>query len=127
MGYASRIENNATEKPEFYLPHHGVYKKTLKKRKLRVAFDPPALFKGKCLNDVLTMGPVLINDLPNIWIKFREGAVTITADIEAMFSRVKMRAVDLRLHGFLRKDTGSKEMKSHIPIEPLEKINFHLL
>ena len=78
-----------------------------------MVFDTAAVFKGKCLNDACITGPVLINDLPNVLIKFREGALEFSADIEAMLSRVRMRAEDSRLHGFLWKDSGSKEIVTY--------------
>ena len=45
-GYASRVQED--DGPVFYLPHHGVYKNTLGPKKLRVALNAAALFRGKC-------------------------------------------------------------------------------
>ena len=78
-----------------------------------MVFDTAAVFKGKCFNDACITGPVLINDLPNVLIKFREGALEFSADIKAMLSRVRMNAEDSRLHGFLWKDSGSKEIVTY--------------
>ena len=50
-------------------------------------------FQRECLNDTLITGPVLINDLP-VLIKFREVAMAFSADTDAIFSRVRMRAED---------------------------------
>ena len=35
-----------------------------------------------------------MNDLPTVLIKFREGAIVVTSDIEAMFSRIRIKRED---------------------------------
>ena len=102
MGYASQINaKDVGGDNEFYLPHHGVYKNTIRESKLRVVFDSATVFNGKCLNDALISGPNLLNDLPTVLIKFREGAIAVTSDIKAMFSRRRMTRQDARYHRFL--------------------------
>ena len=63
----------------------GVYKRTLKKRKQSgIRFGSG--FQSNDLNDALITGPALFNDLPNVLIKFREGAGrdAFRADIECL-------------------------------------------
>ena len=105
-GYASQIVEE--DGPAFYLPHHGVYKTTLGPKKLRVVFNAASRFRGKCLNDALYKGPAWLNQLPQVLIKFRERKVAFTADIEAMFSRIRLTPTDARYHRFLwtDKETG---------------------
>ena len=111
MGYASQVkDDDVGGDNEFYLPHHGVYKNTISKRKLRVVFDSAAAFNGKCLNDALITGPKLLNDLPTVLVKFREGAIAVTSDREAMFSRIRMTKQDARYHRFLWKPPGSEKI-----------------
>ena len=92
--------------PAFYLPHHGVYKNTPGPKKLRVVFNAP--FRGKGLNDALYVGPAWLNLLRQVLMKFRERRVAFTADIEAMFSRIRLTPTDARYHQFLwtDKETG---------------------
>ena len=104
-GYASRVQED--DGPAFYLPLHGVYKNTLGPKKLRVVFNAAAPFRGKCLNDTLYEGPAWSNQLPQVLIKFRERRVTFTADIEAMFSRIRLKPEDARYHRFLWRDRES--------------------
>ena len=111
MGYASKVKDeDVGGHNEFYLPHHGVFKNSLTKKKLRVVFDSAAPLKGKCLNDTLITGPNLMNDLPTVLIRFREGAIAVTADIEAMFSRIRMKKEDARYHRFLWRPPGSEDI-----------------
>ncbi len=56
------------------------------------------------MNDALLPGPVLQNEVPQVLTKFREGDVAFGADIEAMFSRVRLQEGDARYHRFLWKE-----------------------
>lgn len=71
----------------WYLPHHPVLnpKKT---EKTRIVFDCAASFKEVALNKQVMQGPDLMNDLLGILIRFREGRIALSADIEAMFHQV---------------------------------------
>jgi Pao retrotransposon peptidase. len=53
------------------------------------------------LNDRLLTGPSLQNDIFDVLTRFREGSVAVTADIEAMFSRIGLQEDDTRYHRFL--------------------------
>jgi hypothetical protein len=64
-GYALLVEDDDLySDDQFYLPHHGVYKKVYgkKERKLRVVFDGASRWKRKSLNDGMRSGPKLQND-----------------------------------------------------------------
>ena len=49
----------------------------------------------------MTSGPILQNSLPRIIIRFREGDIAWAADIQAMFSRIRLRPEDWKYHRFL--------------------------
>ncbi len=114
-GYARKIldKADAARTDQYFLPHHGVLKKSTdsSEKKLRVVFDSATSLNGKCLNDALLTGPVLQTQLPKILVKFREGQVALTADIEAMFSRIRLTPEDARFHRFLWKEPGSDEIE----------------
>ena len=113
-GYVSKVqETQLFSNDQYLLCHHGVYKKHGDPTKLRIVFDSAAKFKGKCLNDALFSGPPLQNQLPSVLIKFREGAVAFTADIEAMFSRIRLRPEDARYHRFLWMEKGSADVSTY--------------
>ena len=107
-GYASRVQED--DGPVFYLPHHGVYKNTLGPKKLRVVFHAAAPIRGRCLNDALYKGPAWLNQLPQVLIKFREKRIAFTADIEAMFSRIRLAPADALYHRFLWRERESGQM-----------------
>lgn len=107
-GYAKKISDprELEAKFQYFLPHHGVLKKC--GSKIRVVFDSASKFKGLSLNDRLLSGPPLQNDLMDVLVRFREHPVAVSADIEAMFSRILVREEDARFHRFLwREDSTS--------------------
>ena len=114
-GYAHKVsEDDDLDGPnQWYLPHHGVYKKSSTEKKIRVVFDTSAKHRGKCLNDALLAGPVLQNELPQVLTKFCEGDVAFGADIEAMFSRIRLQRQDARYHRFLWKEKDSDVINTY--------------
>ena len=70
----------------WYLPHHGVYQP--EKDKLRIVHDCSANYQNVSLNSETHRGPVLVNKLVNVLLKFRKYAVAWTADITAMYLQV---------------------------------------
>ena len=77
----------------WYLPHHAVTNPN-KPGKVRVVFDGAAKFSEKSLNDSLHQGPDLLNSLAGILMRFRQGRIALSADIEGMFNQVKVSAHD---------------------------------
>ena len=100
-GYARRLkpeENDASR--AYYLPHFGV-PKAPGSQELRLVFDAAAKFNQRCLNDYIASGSPLQNPLPAVLIQFREGSIAWSADVGAMFSRIRLRPEDRRYHRFL--------------------------
>ena len=90
-GYAEQVPQqqlNGTEGKIWYIPHHGVYHP--KKKTLRVVFDCGASFKGTSLNSQLLQGPDLTNSLFGVLLRFRQEAVAIMTDVQAMFHQVQV-------------------------------------
>ena len=101
-GYARRLSAAELEaRPtRYWLPHFGV-PKVPGQPELRLVYDAAAKFRGTCLNYYVTPGPALQNPLPAVVLRFREGAIAWSADIVAMFSRIRLYDVDRRYHRFL--------------------------
>ena len=76
--------------------------KALGSNELRLAFDAATRTRGKCLKDFITPGPALQNPLPTVVIDFRVRIVDWSADISAMFIRIKLKDEDIPYHRFLR-------------------------
>ena len=67
-----------------YIPHHAVINPSKTTTKVRVVYDASAKNKqdNKRLNECLYRGPVMLQDLTGILLRFRLNKVAIVADIE---------------------------------------------
>ena len=73
----------------WYLPHHPVMTPQ-KPGKVRIVFDCAAKHQGVSINEVVSQGPDLTNNLVGVLLRFREHPVALMADIEAMFHQVRV-------------------------------------
>ena len=110
-GYAKKIvqKEELDHLNQWFLPHHGVYKKSAEEKKLRIVFDATDEFGGKSLNNSMLTGPKLQSELPEILLKFRERPIALGADIKAMFSRIRLTKADARYHRFLMTELTTEE------------------
>ncbi|XP_018301273.1 uncharacterized protein, partial [Mycetomoellerius zeteki] len=86
LNHIQEIKDITDDRSCNYLPHHAVFKETSATTKTRVVFDASCKTdSGKCLNDMLLVGPTIQQDLFAILARFRTFAVAITADITKMY------------------------------------------
>ena len=78
------LQNTASSKPCWYLPHFGIYHPQ-KPEKIRVVFDSAAENNGVSLNKLLLSGPDLTNSFLGVLLRFRKYPTAFMADIEQMF------------------------------------------
>jgi hypothetical protein len=83
------------------------------KSKVRPVKDAAARYEGTSLNKNLVTGPDLLNSIPGIIMRFRHGAVTITADIEAMYYQVRVPTADTDSLRFLWKESKEDWIRAH--------------
>ncbi|XP_045167522.2 uncharacterized protein LOC123530814 [Mercenaria mercenaria] len=76
-----------------YLPHHAVIKPGKSTTKLRIVYDASAKTKieNSSLNDCLYRGPVLLNNLCGILLRFRVHTIGIASDIEKAFLQISLQ------------------------------------
>jgi len=77
-------------------------------RKLRIVFDSAASYQGRCLNDAFLSEPSWQTQLPSVLIRFIERQAAYAKDIEAMFSKIRLRPENAVYHRFLWKEEGSE-------------------
>ena len=81
----------------FFLPHHGVLRESSSTTKLRVVFDGSSKrLPDSSLNEELSAGPALQNDLPAIITRWRRFKIGFRSDLEKMFRQI--RVVDRHQH-----------------------------
>ena len=91
-GYAEKkTQKEELDYPiQWFLPHHGMYKKSAEVKQLRIVFDATAEFEEKSHNNSMLTGPNQQSELPEILLKFRERPIALGADIEAIFNRIRL-------------------------------------
>nr|CAB3263249.1 uncharacterized protein LOC108949296 [Phallusia mammillata] len=96
-GYAQRLKADDQKEEKrsiWYLPHHPVLHPH-KPGKVRVVFDCAAKFRDTSLNKQLLQGPDMMNSLVGVLLRFRQEAIAIVADVEAMFHQVRVDPRDI--------------------------------
>ncbi|XP_035712900.1 uncharacterized protein LOC110856386 [Folsomia candida] len=78
-----------------YLPHRAVIKPESATTPVRPVFDGSCKFgRNPSLNDLLEVGPNLLESVPSILLRFRRGRFGVTADIRKAFLMVGVRERD---------------------------------
>lgn len=85
-----------------YIPHHCVTGNG-ETTKLRIVFDGSAKTKSSemSLNNCLDKGPLMIEDLCGILLRFRIGSIGLTADLEKAYHQLLLRNKDKDFTRFL--------------------------
>ncbi|XP_070141568.1 uncharacterized protein [Drosophila kikkawai] len=88
LGHMKPVPPN-TDKINFYLPHHAVFKPESATTKVRVVFNASSpSSNGNSLNDILYPGPVLQSDLTLQILKWRTFKFVFNADITKMYRQI---------------------------------------
>ena len=99
-----------TSPRQWYLPHHPV-QHPLKPDKVRRVLNGAAKFRDVSLNSALLRGPVLLQNLLQILLRFRQHQYAVSADIEGMFLQVGVPEEDQPSLRFLWRETPSEVIK----------------
>lgn len=84
-----------------YLPHHCVHSRD-RTKKLRIVYDASAKSAdNRSLNECLYRGPLMLEDLTGLLIKFREHPIGIVADVEKAFLQLGLQNLDRDVTRFL--------------------------
>ncbi|XP_030762166.1 uncharacterized protein LOC115886979 [Sitophilus oryzae] len=122
-----------------YLPHRPVIKTASScTTKIRPVFDASAKMKGKIsLNQCLEKGPNLIEQIPEILIRFRKNKIGVTSDIRKAFLQISVHPTDRDFLKFIWVDfQGNEKVYRHrrvvfgvtsSPFLLAATINHHLL
>ncbi|XP_059056091.1 uncharacterized protein LOC131849970 [Achroia grisella] len=95
------------EHPVHYLPHHCVEQN----EKLRLVYDASSKTKGnKSLNECLYRGPLMLEDLTGLLIRFREHRIGIVADVEKAFLQVGLQNEDRDVTRFLWTKSAGRDL-----------------
>ena len=86
-----------------YIPHHAVIKPSSNTTKVRVVYDASAKSKksSNSLNECLHRGPVIMEDVCGLLMRFRTRKIGIVADIEKAFLQIGLQPKERDVTRFL--------------------------
>lgn len=96
LGHMRRVQDDDEHHSRaYYLPHHPVVKEASTTTKVRVVFDASAkTSSGFSLNEALSVGPVVQDDLLSIILRFRTYPVALVGDIAKMYRQILLHPDD---------------------------------
>ena len=101
-----------------------------KTTKVRIVYDASAKAKKGCksLNECLYRGPVILEDLCGLLLRFRTYKVALTADIEKAFLQVGLQPADRDVTRFLwLKDPTKPLSKDNLQIYRFTRVPFGVI
>ena len=102
------VQEKDEENQCHYLPHRGVFKDNSTTR-VRPVFDASCKQKGTySLNDCLAKGPNLLELLPSVLTRFREGKIGVVSDIRRAFLQLAVNESDRDYLRFLWWELNNK-------------------
>ena len=91
LGHMSLSSNSdsSSNTSQAFLPHHGVWKETSTTIKLRTVFNGSSKTKsGVSINDLLHIGPNLLQNPIALIYAWRRYKIALSADVEKMFRQI---------------------------------------
>ena len=92
-GIIEKVGSEPNSLIKHYIPHHAVVNPAKATTKVRVVYDASAKCKpeNKSLNECLYRGPILLQDLTGILLRFRLNKIALVADIEKAFLQIGLQ------------------------------------
>lgn len=110
LGHMTKVKINNIE-PNYYLPHHGIYKESSLTTKLRVVFDGSSSSNsGWSLNDLQYTGPKVQNNIFDLLLRFRFYKYVVSADVSKMYRQILMHEDHKPLQQIIWRDSPSDEL-----------------
>lgn len=98
----------------YFIPHHGVIKKSESSVSLRTVFDASAVTSSQIsLNNIQMVGPTVQDDLISILIRFRQYNIVVCADIEKMYRAISLVPSQRSLQQIIFRYNSSEPLKTY--------------
>ena len=91
-GIIEKVGSESNSLIKHYIPHHAVVNPTKATTKVRVVYDASAKCRSenRSLNECLHRGPILLQNLTGILLRFRLNMIAMVADIEKAFLQIRL-------------------------------------
>ena len=109
-GYIAKVPFHQQKDTGLYIPNYGLVSPN-KPDKIRRICNAKAPQSGTSLNDKLLAGADLLRNMLGFLLRFRQGAIAIQGEIEAMCMQIGVRQQDRRYLRFMWRQHNSPELE----------------
>ena len=123
-------DEDCTTTLRHYIPHHEVLTPEKTTTKLRIVFDASAKTrkKNQSLNERLHRGPVILEDLCGLLLRFRLHKVALVPDVEKAFLQVGLQPDDRDVTRFLwSKDPSKPTLEKNVQVLRFTRVPFGMI
>lgn len=128
-GVVEPVSDSSEGQAIHYIPHHAVVEPERETTKVRVVYDGSAKAKRAhvSLNECLYRGPIILEDLVGVLLRFRLSPVAVIADIEKAFLQIEIRDCDRdRLRFLWLKNPKVTEVEGNLQVYRFTRVPFGL-
>ena len=130
-GLIERVKEESEQgERRHYIPHHAVFTPEKETTKVRIVYDASAKTKkdNLSLNECLHRGPVILEDLCGLLMRFRTKKIGIIADIEKAFLQVALQPKKRDVTRFLwLKNVNEAPTDDNIAIYRFARVPFGII
>ncbi|XP_037038490.1 uncharacterized protein LOC119076010 [Bradysia coprophila] len=112
LGHMEKTTKPDQGEPCYLIPHHSVLNPESSTTKFRVVFDASAKTSSNIsLNDIMSNGPMLQQDLFSIMVRFRTWLYVFSADISKMYRQILIAEEDRRWQMIVWRDDHTRKLE----------------
>ena len=130
LGVIEKVKPEPADGIKHYTPHYAVINPAKTTTKVRVVYDASAKNKqdNKSLNECLYRGPVMLQSLTGILLRFRLNKVAIVADIEKAFLQIGLNDNAKNVTRFFwLKDTNTLNTENNLQMYRFCRVPFGVI
>ena len=130
LGVIERIKSESNDAVKHYILHRAVVNPLKATTKVRVVYDASAKAKRdvQSLNECLYRGPVMLQDLTGILLRFHLNKVAVVADIEKAFLQIGLNKNARNVTRFFwLKDITHLTVENNIEVYRLCRVPFGII